>query len=230
MGQSSTKEYQQVSNKVASEQTLESWVAQVNGLAVKGIYRGQVKNGKPNGHGIFRSDKLVIVGDWLQDQVHGNADCYGKDFCYKGQFQHNKMCGQGVYYGYKLGVVLEGQFQDNELNGRGKYYKNGKLVFDGEFVNGDLIDGICYYDSGDKYQGPLILNKMQGYGTYTWKDGDFHKGEWINDTKWGPGEQYRQTGATVNGIKHDKAATIRGTWTNGKLDEKSAKVTCECHK
>ena len=42
-------------------------------------------------------------------------------------------------------IIFEGEYLNGRRNGKGKeYYENGKLKFEGEFINGIKIEGIGY--------------------------------------------------------------------------------------
>lgn len=62
------------------------------------------------------------------------------------------------------------------------------------------------YANGDEYEGELKDGKMNGYGTYIYKDSDTYKGEWKDGKKHGNGKYIYANG----GI-------LEGKWENGKL-------------
>ena len=58
---------------------------------------------------------------------------------------------------------------NNKKHGNGKmFYKNGKIKYDGDFVN-------------DRYEG---------YGQYNLENGDYYTGEWANGLRHGNGAFY----------------------------------------
>ena len=50
------------------------------------------------------------------------------------------------------------------------------------------------------YEGELLNGKANGYGTFTWNNGDFYKGNWVDDLRTGYGEFYNHEGGKTVGF------------------------------
>ena len=44
---------------------------------------------------------------------------------------------KGKEYNYKGKLIFEGEYLNGEKNGKGKEYYKGKLIFEGEYLNGE---------------------------------------------------------------------------------------------
>lgn len=75
-------------------------------------------------------------------------------------------------------VYGNGRYKGETVNGirSGKgtmYYKNGNR-FEGIYENDSRKTGTLYYKIGDKYVGQFHDNKLEGEGTYYFKNGDIY--------------------------------------------------------
>ena len=65
------------------------------------------------------------------------------------------------------------EIKNNIPNGKGiKYYSNGKILYEGDFVNG----------------------LFEGNGKYIWEDGEYYIGEYKNGLRNGKGIEYYANG------------------------------------
>ena len=77
--------------------------------------------------------------------------------------------------------IFEGEYKNNKKNGSGKeYYLNGKLKFEGIYLNGIKIEGIGYNMYGEEM---LYLNNNEGKEYYDNGKLQF-TGEYVNGKKW----------------------------------------------
>ena len=83
-------------------------------------------------------------------------------------------------------------------------------------VSGDCQNGFGTYTwlDGDKYVGDWIDGKFHGKGTYTMSDGDKYVGDWIDDKKTGQGTYTWSNGDEYVGDWIDSKRNGQGTWTN----------------
>ena len=56
---------------------------------------------------------------------------------YKGQWKHNKHCGNGVYQ-FVNGTIYEGEWQNNLMHGTGQYIDPTGRCWKGQFRNGQF--------------------------------------------------------------------------------------------
>ena len=130
------------------------------------IFEGEYLNGKRNGEGkeYYNNGKLKYEGEYFNDKRNGK----GKEYYYNGKLkcdgeylngiellgteydangkiknQFNKVKGIGKTY--KLFRLYEGEYLNGKRNGKGKeYYNNGKLEFEGEYLDDKRWNGKGY--------------------------------------------------------------------------------------
>jgi len=119
-----------------------TWYGLYNGHA---RYKGEWKNGKPNGDGIMEFFEGNFQNGETQDElishsiiecsfVNGYAEGYGKQFYdqeidkgetsipfYAGEFKKNLQHGHGTHY-FGNGCYLKGNFKKGKVHGRAIYY------------------------------------------------------------------------------------------------------------
>lgn len=166
-----------------------------------GVYTGDIKNGKPSGHG-----ECVYT-----------FDC-GVKSKYVGEWKDGVRCGRGVAENNR-GYKYDGEWANNKINGKGTgIFPNGNK-YTGEWLNGKKHGkGVQVSVSGDRYDGEFANNVRQGKGTYIWVDGDRYDGEWLNDKRHGKGiivyaDGARYDGEWLNDEPHGKGVL---TLPNGK--------------
>ena len=102
---------------------------------------------------------------------------------YKGDIINGKAYGKGILY-YKNGKIrYEGDFINDKFEGNGKYYYENGEYYIGQFKNGKAHGkGILYYKNEKiKYEGDFINGKFEGFGNYYYENGNYYKGE---EKKW----------------------------------------------
>ncbi len=107
-------------------------------------YEGEFKDSRYNGRG-----KLYEVRGDTDDPV----------LIYEGDFEDNLYSGNGKYY--FEGGWYEGEFRNGMYNGKGKFYNSGKLVYEGDFIDGAKQGfGIEYDGDGNEiYRGTFVNNE-----------------------------------------------------------------------
>jgi hypothetical protein len=115
----------------------------------KGRYKGEWRNGLPNGKGIkhiYKSDSY-IDGNF----VDGFSEGHGKQTFeqtwektvpyYEGEFKRNQWHGKGEYY-YGDGDYYKGDWKDSKYHGQGAAYsKRLDRTWVGEYKNDEKVDG-----------------------------------------------------------------------------------------
>lgn len=112
-------------------------------------YKGEWKNGLPNGKGIKHFYKVdsYIDGNF----VDGFAEGFGKQTYeqtwektqpyYEGEFKRNAYNGKGAYY-YGDGNYYKGEWKDGKYHGQGaEYSKYLNKTWVGEYKNDEKVDG-----------------------------------------------------------------------------------------
>jgi hypothetical protein len=71
--------------------------------------------------------------------------------------------------------------------------------------------GTFTWPNGNTFEGYYRLDKKEGYGKFIWNDGRWYEGEWQNGSQHGKGK-----------YKSNKEDSIpfEGRWRNGKLIKK----------
>ena len=108
---------------------------------------------------------------------------------------------------YILGTnirIFEGEFLFGKKNGKGKeYYYNGKLKFEGEYLEGKRLKGIGY-----DIKGKIILELKYKQGEEYYDNGNLKFfGEYYNGKRWN-GEIYNNQGEKINEIKYGQWEVI----------------------
>ena len=130
----------------AEEKDVNTWYTIEDG---KGQYKGEWKNGMPNGKGIKHSYKndSYIEGNY----VDGFSEGYGKQTFeqtwektqpyYEGEFKRNHFHGKGEYY-YGDGDYYKGDWKDSKYNGQGAAYSlRINRTWVGEYCNDEKVNG-----------------------------------------------------------------------------------------
>ena len=172
--------------------------------------------------GCFINGKLNKHGKYIDE--NGNI--------FEGYFQDGILNGKGTIIKLKL-IKDKNKSKDTleEIKYTGdikNFLKEGygeeickEYIYEGNFHN-DLKDGkgrIKYFQTGDLYEGEFKDDKINGQGTYIWKNkcqytGEFKNGEMNGEGKftWPNGSEYE--GDYVKGIREGFGTF---TWSNGKV-------------
>jgi len=136
-----------VANEVVEEKKdANTWRTSEDGLT---RYKGEWKNGLPNGKGIkhFYKTDSYIDGNFVDGFAEGHCK---QTFVqtwektqpyYEGEFKRNNYNGKGAYY-YGDGDYYKGDWKDGKYNGQGASYR---LILDrtwvGEYKNDEKVEG-----------------------------------------------------------------------------------------
>ena len=140
------------------------------------VYKGQMKNGVPNGRGIITySSGLIYDGEWKNGVKDGKGKYYltkDKKDIYEGDFKNGKAEGYGKS-DYSNGDRYEGQYLNWNKHGKGKYFYNNEDRYEGDFCD-DKIEGkgIYYYKNKNKYVGEFKNSRANGFGIFYYNAGD----------------------------------------------------------
>ncbi len=130
---------------------------------IQPIYKGETKNGVPNGQGIFTyPDGRKYFGQWKDGELNGHGTYTSPlRWKYEGEFKDSKFHGQGIYI-YPDGERYMGQFNNGVQDGK----------------------GTLSYPDGRKYVGEFKNGIQNGQGTNTFSNGWYGIGEWIDVEPW----------------------------------------------
>lgn len=105
------------------------------------------------------NDKYTYYGELLNGQPNGYGELY------------NNITGQ---------IGQMGIYKNNQIL-QGTNYNSDGSMFSGDFLNGEISQGVYSYSSGDFYNGSFSNNMKNGQGTYYWSDGESVSGNWKDD-------------------------------------------------
>ena len=97
--------------------------------------------------------------------------------------------GKGKEYNFEK-LIFEGEYLNGERNGIGKEYDdNGKLIFEGEYLNGKKWNGKGFKNNEIEYEIKDGNGKVKEYDD----DGKLiFEGEYLNGKRNGKGKEYNE--------------------------------------
>jgi len=134
------------------------------------MYKGQLRDGRRHGNGVWTSASEQYTGKWKDDQRDGQGkQTWSDGRIYEGQFSGGKFHGHGrMEWHMPTGLmVYEGQYVDDLKDGRGRYVWPDKRIYDGEWKRG-MRDGQATYTNsqGVRRKGIWREDKVE-----RWLDG-----------------------------------------------------------
>ena len=159
-----------------------------------GVYKGQFKNGKPHGFGIWMNSNKNGYQGWWENGVqrgHGrwvfsNGEIYdgmiedAQGGSGDAKFANGIRQGWGLHMDGKRDMIYDGTWENNKKNGNGSFSMpngiqdgNGNIVvkFEGKFQN-DMQngEGTQYHQDGSQIKGTWKNGNLDGQVTYTSSD------------------------------------------------------------
>ena len=106
----------------------------------------------------------------------------GKEYILECTWENNKKNGEGILLDPDGARAMKLHFKDDVVEGEGALYDNGRVVFEGTWVNGkrcgpaqEYVDGHCVF------KGQYEDDKRNGYGIEYDETGvTVFEGEWKN--------------------------------------------------
>lgn len=180
----------------------------VDGVERKGAYTGELRSGKPDGNGVFKTQnkdgsRYTLTGHFKDGKPDGEAILQFESGSRNENFyKDGKVNGKCKGYYANGKIAREYECKDGKLNGKDKkYYRNGNLESETEWKDGK-VDGIIklYYESGklsahsESKNGKLVYTRMyyesgqlqfegdtNGQGTEYNENGSIkYKGKFVN--------------------------------------------------
>jgi hypothetical protein len=131
---------------VVEERDVTTWLTIEDG---KARYKGEWKNGLPNGKGtkhIYKDDSY-IYGNFVDGFTEGHCkqtfeQTWEKTVpYYEGEFKRNRWEGKGEYH-YGDGDYYKGMWKDSKYHGQGAAYSNRlDRTWVGEYSNDEKVNG-----------------------------------------------------------------------------------------
>ena len=147
-------------------------------------YSGNFKNAKFHGHGEYVSKQYNYKGEFKNQKFHGKGEYSREGYSYKGDFKNDLPEGKGVEISLKNDTIYTGTFKKGKKHGYviSKSYKTKRVIFKGQWVNGEMSKGIFEFPDGGIYSGKFKNSAMHGKGilkeTKGKKAGEVYEGTW----------------------------------------------------
>ena len=165
----------------------------INSIESNHYYEGGLLNYKKNGKGTEKTNDHSYIGDFVDNHKNGmgiinflkSEDIFEGEFkdnkihngkytwkenknTYEGFFEGNKMHGEGIYrYSSGIGNMYKGNYKNGKKHGFGTIMENDKVIYQGEFCEGNPHGcGVRYDKIGKKIEvemenGKRINNKIK---------------------------------------------------------------------
>ena len=151
-------------------------------------FEGEYINGKRNGKGkeYYSNDQIKFEGEYLN-----NKEWIGTRYDYDGKIMYklNNNINGKEYDDYSGKLIFEGEYLNGKRHGKGKeYYDSGELRFEGEYRNDLRWNGKGYDQLNN-----IIYELKSGKGLikeYYGIDELKFEGEYINGKRNGKGKEY----------------------------------------
>jgi hypothetical protein len=184
------------------------------------------------GWGQVKVDNVITDATFKDGAINGVAYIsYPNDSYYHGQYQNNRRSGVG-YYKWTNGNVYIGGWKDGKQHGYGyTMNKENQITSGGLYENGKLITELTSAYREGKVSGDCMGNCVDGFGRYTYNNGDKYWGFFENSLRanvgtylWSNKSSY--TGSyTVNGKRsgygiftYTDRSVFKGVFVNDKID------------
>jgi len=148
-------------------------------------------------------DYKIFSGRYIIYEQNGNGKeyDYASHIIYEGEYLNGERNGKGKEYHefcYTIMLMFEGEYSNGLRNGKGKEYLNGKLKFEGEYLDNKRWKGNEYDRNGKiiKYINELKNGKGKEYNVYD--NGKIaYEGEYLNGLRHGKGKEYNNDGKLI---------------------------------
>ena len=126
---------------------------------------GEDKFVYPNGADTYEGG-WILADDGVSRQRHGRGVQTLGPERYEGEFQFDRMSGQGKMF-FASGAVYEGAFTDGQFDGEGAYTWADGATYTGGWARNKMHGDGTYRDpEGQEWSGPFFNGKL--------KDGESH--------------------------------------------------------
>jgi hypothetical protein len=186
----------------------------------RGVYWGDLVDGKPHGYGAMLIPPLNEADNGDQD-ARGRPSDAAKFDCYEGEWSDGIISGYGICR-WSCGIQYQGQYRDNDRHGYGVQTWPSGAHYEGERKSGQRHGyGVHTWANGNQYLGEWKDNKMHGHGIYQWRDGSQYNGQHDSNCPAGRGTMTYLDGSTfdgewLGGRKHGEGTHVYGdgsiTW------------------
>jgi hypothetical protein len=182
------------------------------------VYEGMWKDDKRSGKGKMTwPDNRFYLGDWHDDKRSGIGNMTWPYLKIYLDIEENRTKEKGdpdfedliamKLWGRRpmpfVSSVYEGHWKDDKINGTGvmRWPANYRkfAIYEGEFMNGEIVSGRMTYTDGTVYEGEFKDNKKNGRGKFTNKFGVIIDCNWEDDLDKGTGIKTYPDGTVYEG-------------------------------
>ena len=186
------------------------------------VYKGEFKDNKRHGVGVITTPEYTYEGDWNNDNMDGYGTyVFSCRDVYNGSHKNDQFDGYGVYTQVNTGATFKGEYKADKKNGYGTYEDETKLhTHSGLYVNDRFVLGRGRLILQDGiYTGDLKNDTGTGNGKFRYDTGDVYEGRFKKYKKYGPGKLTRHDGTVQEGWW--EGDTMKGTITypTGRFEE-----------
>lgn len=130
------------------------------------IYEGNFNNDCKEGEGLitFKKSGDIFNGIFKENKIFkGKYQWKSNNNIYEGYFENNKMHGEGTYtYSSGKGNLYTGNYKNGKKHGYGIIKENGKIVYEGDFFEGNPHGkGFRYDKKGAKFEVNMEMGKVK---------------------------------------------------------------------
>ena len=158
-------------------------------IMVKGdVYEGDFNNGKRQGEGkYFFASGNIYMGQFEQDKIEGKGKMeYANHSIYQGHWKNNKPHGQGTYIDNR-GTRINGEWKEGKLIKAPENNFSPEISRVTKVKYKDCNKNYCHkesgkftYGDGSYYIGDFLNGEPYGKGTCYYINGDIYAGGWKN--------------------------------------------------
>jgi len=166
-------------------------------------YKGEYRNGRPDGVGVWTHGRGRYEGEWRADTRIAGVDIFASGERREGEYRNDRWEGLGVYQ-FAGGDRYEGEYRNSTGNGFGvRIYANGER-YEGQISEG-AADGAGVYVllRNNRYEGAMRKGQASGFGVYLAAAGERYEGAYLDWKQHGDGVYAFPVGHRYEGENRD---------------------------
>ena len=142
------------------------------------IYQGDFNaSGQRHGIGKCTTPYYILIGMWKNDKFSGwGRESRSNGDVFEGRYENGLLNGKGIFLNSKRCKYV-GDFRNTRRWGKGELTTD-KFIYEGDFYNNQLHGNgrIKFLRDGIEYKGSFNYDKIEGFGTFRWSNGDTYLG------------------------------------------------------
>ena len=154
-----------------------------------------------NGWGKVKLPESVTESTFINGALNGVTYInYSNGGSYHGEYNNNRREGTGFYYWSSTGNTYIGQWKNGKQHGYGYVIdRNGAIKSIGKYENGSFVTDLGKDFNTAKKSGNCVGNCSNGFGRYTYNNGDIYVGYFNNGYRAHIGTYYWKNKSTYTG-------------------------------